>query len=157
MFLVDGSNCSGCGACEDACPRGAIKIQGAVAVIDHSKCDQCGSCFESCPRGAIYQDETALATPDLRKAGIDAYRDRQPESAALSRIPRGDVARSATEKRLARLLAALIPVALEAVASLARNLAGGRRARMSGKAAGDRSARNSLPAQHRHRFRGGWY
>jgi NADH-quinone oxidoreductase subunit I len=62
---VDASICTGCQACERACPIGCIKItlekdpanpkQRMVAQfdIDESKCMFCGLCVEPCPTGSI--------------------------------------------------------------------------------------------------------
>jgi ferredoxin len=49
---VDVGNCIGCGACEDACPSEAIKVDD-VAKIDGDKCTDCGACVDECPQGCI--------------------------------------------------------------------------------------------------------
>ena len=51
---IDTDLCQGCGACVGACPRGAIHIEGGVAVIDQERCDACEACLASCPQGALY-------------------------------------------------------------------------------------------------------
>lgn len=53
-LLPDESKCSGCGACRNICPTGAIKLQpdscGFVyPQIDQRKCTKCGLCLRVCP------------------------------------------------------------------------------------------------------------
>ena len=52
MPTVNADECVACGACEDACPQGAITVDD-FAVIDASKCVECGACVDECPSGAI--------------------------------------------------------------------------------------------------------
>ena len=61
MRLVDQTLCTGCGACEKACPKGAIRFredeEGFPApVIDNAICIECGLCSTVCP--AIHVLET---------------------------------------------------------------------------------------------------
>lgn len=51
-LLVDVSSCTGCEACAQACPYGAIRIVDSVAVV----CDLCGgnpSCVQFCPEKVL--------------------------------------------------------------------------------------------------------
>jgi uncharacterized protein (DUF362 family) len=45
--------CIGCGECEKICPKGAVKVEGQVAVVDYLKCIRCFCCHEVCPEDAI--------------------------------------------------------------------------------------------------------
>ncbi len=45
--------CTACGACERACPTGAIGMRGDRVGIDLSRCISCFCCQEICPEGAI--------------------------------------------------------------------------------------------------------
>ncbi|MBN2160124.1 MAG: 4Fe-4S binding protein [Spirochaetes bacterium] len=49
---VDKDLCSGCGACESECPKGAISV-GDIAVVNEDLCDGCGKCVEVCPLEAL--------------------------------------------------------------------------------------------------------
>ena len=45
--------CVSCGACESACPVGAISMGDDHMQIDASACIDCGACEGTCPTGAI--------------------------------------------------------------------------------------------------------
>jgi uncharacterized protein (DUF362 family)/NAD-dependent dihydropyrimidine dehydrogenase PreA subunit len=45
--------CTGCGDCEEICPRGAVTVNDEVARVDYSKCIRCYCCHEVCPEDAI--------------------------------------------------------------------------------------------------------
>jgi pyruvate formate lyase activating enzyme len=48
------SQCTKCGLCFKACPRGAISPEDGFPVLDAAKCDFCGQCASICPAGAIH-------------------------------------------------------------------------------------------------------
>lgn len=45
--------CSCCGNCVEACPVGAIRLEGQQAKIEDGLCTQCEACVGACPNGAI--------------------------------------------------------------------------------------------------------
>ena len=47
------NGCIGCKICEKKCLNDAIHIENFHAVIDYAKCTGCGACYEACPTGAI--------------------------------------------------------------------------------------------------------
>lgn len=56
---VCANSCIGCGLCEKECAKGAIHVDGGLAVIDYSKCVNCKLCTKVCPRDAILPKATA--------------------------------------------------------------------------------------------------
>lgn len=46
--------CVACGACENVCPKKAIKVKyGISAAVDEDNCVGCGLCAKTCPAGAV--------------------------------------------------------------------------------------------------------
>lgn len=50
---VDIARCTGCGACMEVCPGGAIALVDGKARVDEELCTDCGACVDACPEDAI--------------------------------------------------------------------------------------------------------
>ena len=50
---VDVTRCTGCGACVEVCPVGAIALVDGKARVDEELCTGCGACVDACPEGII--------------------------------------------------------------------------------------------------------
>ncbi len=61
LISVNEEACSGCGACVEACPAGAIQLLAGRPVIASSGCTGCLSCVQACPQGAL----TAVELPEV--------------------------------------------------------------------------------------------
>lgn len=47
LYIADW--CQGCGLCLEACPQGALSIEGTVSVVNAEACVLCGYCGRVCP------------------------------------------------------------------------------------------------------------
>ncbi len=77
LNIVEINSCTGCGACYNKCPVGAISMQEneegfLIPVVDESKCTNCGLCKKSCPVASSILNPVpkycyaVMATDDIR-------------------------------------------------------------------------------------------
>jgi ferredoxin len=53
VIKIDTEQCSGCGACVDVCPTGALYLVDGTAAVDRALCNSCKDCVAVCPTEAI--------------------------------------------------------------------------------------------------------
>jgi len=76
---ISTDKCIGCGACESACPFGAISVKEGKAVVDGNQCRFCGSCVKACPVSAIsmQKEEVKDAVDKSLYKGVWVYAEQR--------------------------------------------------------------------------------
>ncbi len=136
MYYVDIDSCSGCGACADTCPVGAISIRERVACIDDKTCNACGRCLDVCPADAILVLEMVPETGSV--TAMEPRTTRRPAPASVTGAAVTDPGATAPSGRalVGRVLSGLL-----AIATLALE----REGRIHGGSAGSPADRHSGP------------
>ncbi len=71
---VDSDRCTGCGACVDVCPSGAITLVEGKAHIDEAICTGCAACVNVCPESAIQPVIQGELVPAPERPAPTVYR-----------------------------------------------------------------------------------
>jgi len=76
---ISTDKCVGCGACEGACPFGALSVKEGKAVVDMAQCRFCGSCVSTCPVNAIsmQKEEVKDAVDKSLYKGVWVYAEQR--------------------------------------------------------------------------------
>jgi NAD-dependent dihydropyrimidine dehydrogenase PreA subunit len=53
VITIDAGRCTGCAACVEVCPTGALYLVEGRATLDGALCRECEACLAACPTGAI--------------------------------------------------------------------------------------------------------
>lgn len=86
MPRLDPARCeSGCTACVDACPTGAIGLNAGEAGLDYGRCIVCQRCVETCPTGALSESNDWAFGTTSRDALRTARAEKVTPDTAVSR------------------------------------------------------------------------
>jgi Fe-S-cluster-containing hydrogenase component 2 len=53
VITIDAERCTGCSACVEVCPTGALYLVDGKATVDNVLCRECEACLAACPCEAI--------------------------------------------------------------------------------------------------------
>lgn len=85
IIQIDEEKCNGCGACVQACHKGAIgMVNGKAKLLRDDYCDGLGDCLPNCPTGAITFTEREAAAYDEQAVLANK---KQNEQSQLSQWP----------------------------------------------------------------------
>lgn len=80
---INNEHCTGCGACVESCPTGAIRLNNGITILDQAACTQCQACVDACPVGAI----TAVELPVSVMESVAVQPAREAEIVVAEPIP----------------------------------------------------------------------
>jgi NAD-dependent dihydropyrimidine dehydrogenase PreA subunit len=160
LITIKQERCTGCGACLDVCPHGALYLLEGKAVVDEALCRECEACVAACPEQAIVISEMA-PQPVAEPAAVPAVW-QQPEVIRVETEPAplvvplrarvlpvfGAALAWGGREIVPRVLDVLLDV-LDRRATGRHVTAGGRSSEAPSRGTGGRGR------QHRHRRRGG--
>jgi NAD-dependent dihydropyrimidine dehydrogenase PreA subunit len=65
LLTIDRLLCTGCAACVDACPTGALRLdeESSIPTLVSALCDECLACLEACSTGAIQRVTSPQLAP----------------------------------------------------------------------------------------------
>jgi ferredoxin len=165
VVTIDVERCTGCGACVEACPSGALYLVEGKATLDGTLCRESEACLAACPSEAITL--TAQEEPVAEAARLPALRP-EPEAIEVRAQPAPVPLRSRALPVVGAALAwagrEILPwladflmdtVSRQATGPRAMGAARSRETPGPGAKGGGRRRSGSGTLQHRHRRRGG--
>lgn len=132
MFYVDMTKCRGCTLCTKVCGPRAISLDGGLACINPELCTECGKCLETCRNGAVLQVEVVEPTP-VRSPVKKPDTSWRAHTAPIQVPEQGS--------KLLKVLAAIVPAAINGLTFLAEQWAGGGRPNGGKRGGGGRGRR----------------
>jgi NAD-dependent dihydropyrimidine dehydrogenase PreA subunit len=108
LITIDIERCTGCGACLETCPAGALYLVDGKAAVDEALCRECEVCLDACPEQAIALTEQRVPRPEPARQ--------------LARRPEPDVIRVRTRPAPVPLRTRVLPVVSAALAWAGREI-----------------------------------
>ena len=162
---VDEARCTGCGACVEVCPTGALSLVEGKARLNADRCQACKACVQVCPTGAL--QPVLFPEPVNQRDLVPAsthppeVRSESGQLAPLRNAVIATVVATGTKlvlhgmQALARSLTHVLSSTLERASSSSRNSSIIQSSsRASGRATRDQSSGRGGGRQGRYRHRG---
>jgi ferredoxin len=108
VIVIDIEQCTGCAACVEVCPTGALYLVDGKATVDKALCHGCEACLAACPSEAIILTEQA--EPMAAEARLPALR------------PEAEVIRVRTQAAPVPFRSRVLPLACSALVLLEREI-----------------------------------
>lgn len=154
MIAIVIERCTGCGACVEVCPTGALYLVEGKATIDRALCRECKACLAACPDGAILSAAQGEATAETAHPSVllpEAPRQPEPAVIQVNTVPSMAPLRSQIGTLLGSLLAWTGREVLAGLLDLIPQRSEGRTCRRKTPVSGAKGGGH----RHRHRQRGG--
>ena len=68
QIILRPSNCIGCGACAETCPRHCLRVENGKVKIDWENCDHCLLCTEVCYAQAVSSVAAPMTVEDINES-----------------------------------------------------------------------------------------
>jgi NAD-dependent dihydropyrimidine dehydrogenase PreA subunit len=155
VITICTERCTGCAACLEVCPTGALFLVNGKADVDLALCSDCKDCLSACPTGAIVRaEETAIHPAKVPAVPL------VPQVTQISTQPVATPLRSRVLPALSAAVAWVRREIVPLILDVSANIADGDSMRIQARSDTGRRQPSS-PAgrgdgqQHRHRRRGG--
>lgn len=110
---IDEARCTGCGACVEVCPTGAITLVKGKAHLNPTQCQGCKACIQACPTGAL---QPVLKPQLVSESNI------MPAASHLPEVQKSKQPAPLRDAALAAVVATGTKLVMQVVPALARTL-----------------------------------